>query len=170
MKIIKFPDPILFKKCKEVTVFGKELEVLLESMWDTMVDGKGIGLAANQVGLSYRMFVMEFMADVKPGSKKEKIFFVNPKILSRSAAPAEQKEGCLSAPGEFLTLAERSAWVQVEYQNEKGEKQTRVFKGIYSVCVQHEIDHLDGKSHLLSKSLSKALRKQLAKKWGIKLK
>lgn len=170
MKIIRFPDPILFKKCKEVTVFGKELEVLLETMYETMKASGGLGLAANQVSLSYRMFVMEFLADVKPDTKKEKIFFVNPKIVARSVAPADQKEGCLSAPGEFLTLAERSSWVQVEFQNEKGEKKTRVFKGIYSVCVQHEIDHLDGKSHLLSKSIPTSQRKELAKKWGIKLK
>lgn len=166
MKITRFPDPILFKKCKEVTVFGKELEVLLQTMYDTMIASGGLGLAANQVSLSYRMFVMELMVE----SKKEKIFFVNPKIIARSVAPADQKEGCLSAPGEFLVLAERSSWVQVEFQNEKGEKQSRVFKGIYAVCVQHEIDHLDGKSHLLSKSIPTSKRKELAKKWGIKLK
>lgn len=166
MKIINFPDPILFNKCKEVSVFGKELEVLLNTMWDTM-KGKGIGLAANQVGLNFRMFVME--GPLKDGAQ-EKLFFVNPVILSRSVVPANIKEGCLSAPGEFLMLSERSSWVQVEYQNEKGEKQIRVFKGLYSVCVQHEIDHLDGKSHLMSKTIPKAQRKELAKKWGIKLK
>lgn len=169
MKVIKFPDTRLFVPCKDVTVFGPELAVLLETMWETMVAEGGIGLAANQVGLGYRMFVMEG-AKKDEKSTREKIFLVNPKILSKSEAPANLKEGCLSAPGEFLVLPERASWTQVQYQTEAGATITRVFHGIYSVCVQHEIDHLNGKSHLLSKSLPKVTRKALAKKWGIKLK
>jgi len=161
--VLKFPDPNLFIVCKEVSVFGAELKVLLTAMYSTMKDNRGIGLAANQVGLNLRMFVME-------GPKEEKILLVNPKITKKSEAPANLKEGCLSAPGEFLILSDRASWVEVQFQNEKGEPQRRVFHGIHAVCAQHEIDHLNGKSHLQSKTIPKAKRKELAKKWGLKLK
>lgn len=161
MELLKFPHPSLFKVCKEVTVFGSELSFLLESMWSVMVKGGGLGLASNQVGLEYRMFVMA-------GPDNEKIFLVNPKIVKKSQVPANMREGCLSAPGEFLVLGERASWVQVEFNDLKGWPQSRVFKGLHAVCVQHEIDHLDGKSHLMSKSIPKFKRKELYKKWGIK--
>lgn len=163
MQILRFPDPALFVECSEVSVFGPELKLLLESMYETMVNGNGIGLAANQVGLTFRMFTMRT-------EKDEKLFLVNPKIVRRSVISANAREGCLSAPGEFLVLEERAAWVKVEYQDETGTQKEKVFHGLESVCVQHEIDHLNGKSHLQSKSLNKAKRKELAKKWGIKAK
>jgi peptide deformylase len=161
MDIIKFPDPRLFEKCKPVTVFGDELVVLLASMWETMKANGGLGLASNQVGLDYNMFTME-------GPAKEKLFVINPKITRRSALAANVNEGCLSAPGEFLRLKERSRWVEVEYQNEKGEKITSRFDDVHAVCVQHEMDHLLGKSHLQSTSLSGSKRRELAQKWGLK--
>jgi peptide deformylase len=141
-------------------VFGPELLFLLESMYETMKANNGLGLASNQVGLDYRMFVMA-------APDEEKLFLVNPVITARSIALANYKEGCLSAPGEFLLL-DRAAWVEVKFQNEKGEEQKRLFNAIFAVCVQHEIDHLNGKSHLESKSIPKAQRKLLAKKWGLK--
>lgn len=161
MEIHKYPAPELFETCKEVTVFGPELKILLDSMWDTMIPNNGMGLAANQVGLTFRMFTMF-------GPNKEKLFIINPEIISKSVAPANLKEGCLSAPGEFLVIDSRASWVKIKFQDETGAKHERVFKDIYAVCVQHEIDHLNGESHLQSKSLHKAKRKELAKKWGIK--
>ena len=160
MKILKFPDPNLFIICNEVTVFGEELKTLLESMYHIMVKNKGIGLAANQVGLNYRMFVMK-------GPEGEKHFFVNPKIVSKSTTSAKIKEGCLSAPGEFLELSERSSWVKISYQNETGENKEAVFRDLHSVCVQHEIDHLNGKSHLQSKSIPRPRRREIKRKWGV---
>lgn len=163
MKILKYPSSELFEVCKEVSVFGPELKTLLDSMWETMNEGHGMGLAANQVGLTFRMFTML-------GPENEKIYIVNPKILSKSVVAANLKEGCLSAPGELLILSERASWVKIKFQDETGADHERVFKGIHAVCVQHETDHLDGKSHLMSKTIDKAKRKQLAKKWGFKLK
>jgi peptide deformylase len=161
MEILKFPDPSLFRKCDEVTVFGPELKILLEGMWEAMLKRGGLGLAANQVGLHCRMFVMG-------GVDSEKLYIINPKVVKKSEICANLKEGCLSAPGEFLVLGERSSWIQIDFQDEKGQMNRRVFQGLHSVCVQHEMDHLDGKSHLQSKSIPKAQRKALAKKWGIK--
>lgn len=163
MKLVKFPHPDLFEKCKEVSVFGPELLTLLESMYCTMINSKGIGLAANQVSLKFKMFVML-------GPEEEKLFIVNPKIIKRSVLPANIKEGCLSAPGEFLILEERASWIKVQHQDETGTSHEKVFKGIHAVCFQHELDHLNGLSHLQSKSLTKSKRKELAHKWGIKLK
>lgn len=161
MEILKFPHPLLFEKCKELTVFGPELKIILDAMWDTMKKTSGMGLAANQVGVLFRMFVME-------GPDHEKIYLVNPKIIRRSKIPANLKEGCLSAPGDLLVLAERASWTELTYQDETGKEHKRVFKDIWSVCVQHEIGHLDGESFLESKSIPKAIRKELAKKWKIK--
>lgn len=161
MEILKFPDPKLFVRCRDVTVFGPELKVLLESMYETMIKAGGIGLASNQVGLDYNMFTME-------GPQKEKYYIVNPKILNRSSLAANLNEGCLSAPGEFLKLKERSRWVEIRYQTLGGIVQSHVFTDIYAVCVQHEMDHLLGKTHLQSHSLSGQVRRKLAKKWGLK--
>ena len=161
MEILTFPNPSLFTKCEEVTVFGPELKILLEGMWEAMLKRGGLGLAANQVGLHFRAFVMG-------GVDSEKLYIINPKLVKKSELAANVKEGCLSAPGEFLVLGERASWVQVDFQDEKGQTLRRVFQGIHAVCVQHEMDHLEGKSHLQSKSIPKAQRKLLAKKWGLK--
>lgn len=161
MEILKFPNPHLFLPCKEVTVFGSELKTLLDSMWDTMTKHSGLGLASNQVGLEYRMFTMV-------GPEKEKMYIVNPKIILKSKVPANFKEGCLSAPGEFILLRERTMWVQMIYQDETGAIHSGTFSGMHAVCVQHEIDHLDGKSHLQSKSIPRAKRRQIFRKWGVK--
>lgn len=160
MDVLKFPHPNLFITCKEVTVFGPELKVLLEAMWETMISKNGIGLASNQVGLDYRMFTMK-------GPEEEKLFIVNPKILVSAKTQANLKEGCLSAPGEFLILGDRASWVQILYQDETGTPRTGIFGDIHSVCVQHEMDHLDGKSHLQSKSLTRRVRRELQRKWGV---
>lgn len=163
MKILRYPDPILLQTCLLVNVFDDNLKKVLDEMWETMVAAEGMGLAANQVGILSRMFIM---TDVD-GSK---IYAINPKIVLKSHVSANKPEGCLSAPGEFLELDERAEWVLVEYQDETGAQHKKVFHGIHSVCVQHEIDHLDGKTHLLSPTLSSKDRKMLAKKWGLKLK
>ncbi len=161
MKILQFPHPSLFKKCQDVTVFGKELKLLLDAMWETMVASNGAGLAANQVDLPFNMFVME-------GPNRQKWYLVNPKITNKSKIPANLKEGCLSAPGEFLVINERVNWVQIEYQNELGKNFSVIFEGIYAICVQHEMEHLQGKGFMESKSIPKHIRKKLAKKWGFK--
>lgn len=162
MKILRYPDPFLLKACDPVLVFDERIKATLDEMWETMTSANGIGLAANQVGILYRMFTML-------GPDEEKLYMLNPQILKRSEIPAAKTEGCLSAPGEFLELDERASWVLVEFQDETGTVKQRVFRDIHSVCVQHEIDHLDGKTHLLSPTLSSKDRKKLAKKWGLKL-
>jgi peptide deformylase len=107
------------------------------------------------------MFVMEGL--------ESKLYIINPVILQSSMVTALFQEGCLSAPGEVVVTGSRREWVEVQYNDEKGETFRSVFSGIHSVCVQHEIEHLEGKSFMESKTIPKAIRKQLAKKWGFTL-
>jgi peptide deformylase len=160
MKILKFPNPWLFRKADDVFVFGPELQHLLDDMWETMKTNKGIGLAANQVGLPFNMLVME-----GPGGR---LNMVNPIITERSRVTVRYREGCLSAPGDYVEIPSRSEWVRVIYFDERGNEQTIVLKNLYAVCVQHEIEHLDGKSFMENKSIHKTIRKGLQKRWGIK--
>lgn len=159
MEVLKYPDSRLFKRCKSVTVFDENLKVLLEAMWETMKKERGIGMAANQVGLEHYMFVME-------GLDGEKLFIVNPKILNYSQTPFPFKEGCLSAPGQIVTLF-RPMWVKITFQDETGKACTRTFSDVHSVCAQHEMEHLDGKTFLQNEMIPKRLRKALAQKWGL---
>jgi peptide deformylase len=161
MKIVQFPNPSLFTKGVDVTVFDRELHLLLHLMYVTMLEYGGMGLAANQVELPYNMFVMK-------GPQDERFFFVNPTIVDRSIVSANYNEGCLSAPGDYVILSERSQWVKVSFMDETGKKYEKVFDDLYSVCVQHEIDHLLGKSHMQSPSIPREVRKKLADKWGLK--
>lgn len=163
MEILKFPHPSLLTPTEPVTEFGEELASLLEEMFALMKASNGIGMAANQVGIGKRMFVME-------GANEEPFFFVNPEIIANSLLPPTKflSEGCLSAPGEFITITARHSWVIVRFQDEKGATRTNGFHGIHSVCVQHEMDHLNGKVFLDDESLTKKQRKQLKKKWGLK--
>lgn len=160
MDILKFPDLFLFETMPVVTVFEEELSVLLDSMFETMKARNGLGLAANQVGIACRMFVMN--------GPNGRLNIVNPVIASKSKLAANLREGCLSAPGDFIVVPSRSEWVEVNYQDETGKEKHVVLKGLYAVCAQHEIEHLNGKSFMDNKSIPKGIRKGLEKKWGIK--
>lgn len=159
MNLLLFPNPLLFQETSEVLVFGEELQVLLDAMWEIMEANKGLGLAANQIGIDLSMVVMK--------GPNGRLNLVNPEIFGKSRLPANLKEGCLSAPGDFIVVSDRVEWVQVNYQDEKGHEKMAVFKGLYSVCIQHELEHLEGKSFMENKSIPKSIRKGLQKKWGL---
>jgi len=163
LKILQFPHPALFTPCYEVPKEGFNAELIknLDAMWDTMIDAEGLGLAANQVGLFDKMFVMR-----GPLGYFDKLYFVNPKITWESSDKSTITEGCLSAPGEFLSLG-RSNTVIVKYQDEKGVSKERFFTGVHAVCVLHEIEHLNGVSFMQHDSIPKKMRKELAKKWDV---
>ena len=163
MEILKFPHPALLKPCKPVTVFGPELRTILDAMFLTMRTKNGVGLAANQVGLDLRAFVMI----TELGSK---LYVVNPEITSFSKNINLFKEGCLSAPGEFLVTGNRPDWVQVRFQDENGLNHGNVFHGVDAVCFAHENEHLDGKAFMQAKSISKSKRMAICKRWGLKRK
>jgi peptide deformylase len=159
MKILRFPHPALFTKCDAVTEFNEDLKSSLDQMWDVMTEASGIGLAANQVGIMDSYFVMK-------GPIGERVYCVNPYIEWFSLDMANLNEGCLSAPGDFLTLP-RTNSIVLTYKTETGFKKSRLFSGIHSVCAQHELEHLNGKAFLESPALDKKIRKELAKKWGL---
>lgn len=161
MEILKFPHSNLLKKCEEVLDFGPKLEGTLDEMWNIMIKYGGMGLAHNQVGGNLRMFVMS-------GPKHEKLYIINSSIIEKSKVPANLKEGCLSMPGEFLSIPDRSSWVYVKFQDQYGKFYDRVFYGIHSVCVQHECQHLDGEIFFESKSVPRKIKKDIKRKYKLK--
>lgn len=142
LKIRTWPDPILKQKGALVDRFDEDLRRILEDMAETMYAYKGIGLAAQQVGLALRLLV----CDVPPMDEKDKplglLYIVNPVIVRREGE-ITWNEGCLSFPGLEIDVR-RSEMVHVAYQNERGEKKDLIARGLLAVCLQHEIDHVDG--------------------------
>lgn len=140
MKVLRYPDDLLKTKCEEIKVFDRMVEYWSDEMIKTMLANGGIGLAANQVGLNARMFVMiPILSNVSKGLP---MTLINPEIVHQEGN-ANMPEGCLSAPGRVATLP-RANKVRVKFQNLLGMEVEREFEGINAVCVQHEIDHLNG--------------------------
>lgn len=160
MKILKFPHPFLLKPTVLVNVFGVELSVLLDSMWEIMLANNGLGLSANQLGLPFKMFVMK--------GPSGRLNIINPVILKQSLKQADLKEGCLSAPGEFVIVPSRVDWIQMRYTDEAGQSKVITLKEIHAVCAQHELEHLQGETFMTNKSIPKNIRRKLSKKWGLK--
>ena len=140
LKILKYPHPILRVPCPERLDFDQALQDLVANMVETMYHGKGaVGLAAPQVGYSVRVFVMDTHAYTTRDNLK---IMVNPKIVSASRNKT-MREGCLSFP-EYLANVKRSQRITVEAFDAFGILHTYELKHLEAVCVQHEIDHLDG--------------------------
>ena len=139
LQILEFPDPRLRKIAKPVTVFDKELEDLIEDMLETMHQAEGIGLAATQVNVHKRLLVI----DVSENRDAPQVF-INPEFEIIENELAEYNEGCLSVPGFYETVS-RPRMVKITAQDAKGEKIEQAAEGILATCIQHEIDHLDGK-------------------------
>jgi peptide deformylase len=140
LKILKYPHPILRIPCPELTVFDQTLQDLVADMVETMYHGTGaVGLAAPQVGQSVRVFVMDTNAFTTRDNLK---VMVNPKIITASRNKT-MREGCLSFP-EYLANIKRSQRISVQAFDAQGLLHTYELKHLEAVCVQHEIDHLDG--------------------------
>ena len=140
LKILIFPDPRLRKVAKKVTKFDKCLENLAHNMLETMYDANGIGLAATQVDHHIRLVVMDLSEE-----KNDPRIFVNPEYeVVKGHNMLEFEEGCLSIPGFNETIA-RPDKIKLVWQNLKGETLHDTPEGIFTVCIQHEIDHLNGK-------------------------
>jgi len=139
LEIIEFPHPNLRKIAAPVTAFDAKLGRLVDDMFETMYEANGIGLAATQVDIHKRLLVL----DTSEERDKPQVF-VNPIIEIIESELSEYDEGCLSVPGFYETIS-RPKKIKVEAQNCVGEKFSIEAEGILSVCIQHEIDHLDGK-------------------------
>ena len=140
LKILIFPDPRLRKVAKKITKFDKSLEILANDMLETMYIANGIGLAATQVDRHIRLIVMDLSEE-----RDDPRIFINPtfKILKNHKL-FEFEEGCLSIPGFNETIA-RPDKIELTWQDIKGNQHIDKPEGLLTVCIQHEIDHLDGK-------------------------
>ncbi|PXA88175.1 peptide deformylase [Caulobacter sp. D4A] len=117
-----------------------DLRVLMDDMLETMYDAPGIGLAAVQVGEPVRVIVMDL---AREGEEPAPRFFVNPELFDPSEELFAYEEGCLSVP-EYYDAVERPAKIKVRYLNYQGEKVEEEAEGLFAVCIQHEMDHLEG--------------------------
>ncbi|MFA5338237.1 MAG: peptide deformylase [Candidatus Omnitrophota bacterium] len=134
LRIYTWPERILYKKCKKVSVVDDKIRKLLDEMRLLMIEGKGVGIAANQVGIDLSLAVIEF---------EDKLFkLINPRILKKTGK-VKFLEGCLSFPGLEVEI-NRAKKIWVSYINEKGESIDLELDGIFSIVFQHEIDHLNG--------------------------
>ncbi len=138
--ILIHPDPRLKKLCDPVAEITAELRLLADDMFETMYDAPGIGLAAPQVGVTKRLIVMDCIKEGPP----EPVALVNPEVIWSSEDQTVYEEGCLSIPDIYNDIT-RPAEVMVRFMDLDGGMQERQFAGIWATCVQHEIDHLNGK-------------------------
>ena len=140
IELVKYPDVFLRTKSNLVEFpLDDKTSRLIKYMYKAMYQHNGIGLAAIQVGYQKKMFVM----DCSRSQTNEKVF-INPEILEKSDETLRDNEGCLSAPGKTGDVR-RHIRIILKYQNEKGEEEKKTFYNLEARCIQHEMDHLDGK-------------------------
>lgn len=172
LKIVHYPDPVLLTVGKPVGDgdFGANFEKTIELMFAVMSDAGGVGLAAPQVGISKRFFVMDIPADKDEGTPQQRYAFINPEIL-RVEGEQVGDEGCLSFPGLYQTV-KRDMRVIVKAQDVSGANTELDLSGLAARCVLHETDHCDGIVFLdrmtpLKRELAKRKIKRLQKtgKW-----
>ena len=158
LKILEFPDPRLRTKASPVETVDDELRQLIGDMFETMYAAPGIGLAATQVDVHQRLLV----ADVSP-DKSEPHVLINPDIIEKDGVTATD-EGCLSVPG-YYEEVKRAEHILVRFLDRNGEQQEMEAEGLLAVCIQHEMDHLDGKLFVdyLSETKRQRIRKKLEK-------
>jgi len=139
LPILKFPDPRLHTVAKPVAQVDDRVRQLVDDMLETMYDAKGVGLAATQVNVHERVVVVDVSEE-----RNRPLVLVNPKITWASDDRQLNDEGCLSVPGIYDGV-ERSLAIKVDALDEHGEQRTIEAEGLLAVCIQHEMDHLEGK-------------------------
>ena len=161
-KILTEPNSILRQISKPVDKVTKEEQILMDDMLETMYSENGIGLAAIQIGVQKRIVVMDLS---KGDEKKQPRYFVNPIIKNRSKELSTTEEGCLSV-FQFFAEIDRPRECDVEYLDYNGKKQLIHASGLLATCIQHEVDHCDGKLFIdyLSKLKKTMIIKKLSKK------
>ena len=158
LPILHYPDPRLHKVAAPVKVVDERIRRLVRDMAETMYAAPGIGLAATQVDVHERVLIVDISE-----TKDALLAFINPEILERRGE-AENEEGCLSVPGVYDTIW-RAEWIRVRALDIDGRPFTMEAEGLLAVCIQHEIDHLDGKvfvdylSRLKQQRIAAKLRK-----------
>tara|TARA_A100000164_G_scaffold366104_1_gene386486 strand:+ start:212 stop:724 length:513 start_codon:yes stop_codon:yes gene_type:complete len=158
--ILTIPEKILRTKSDKVDKINGEILAILENMAETMYAAPGIGLAAIQVGIKKRLVVID--CEHSEEKKKNPLFMINPEIMWTSDEMSVYKEGCLSIPDYYVEI-KRPSECRVKYVDKKNKEQFLDCEGLLATCVQHEIDHLDGK--LFIDHLSRIKRYSIEKKF-----
>jgi peptide deformylase len=163
MPIIEIPDPLLRAQSEPVESIGDDVKRLIADMFETMYEAPGIGLAAIQVAVPRRLLVIDLQDPEEEGGEpvKRPYVFINPEIVERSDARKIYNEGCLSIPDQYAEV-ERPDVVRARWIDENGRSQEGEFGGLMSVCLQHEVDHLNGV--LFIDHLSRLKRDMVVKK------
>ena len=156
--ILTEPNKILRQVSKPVDKVGKEEQNLMDDMIETMYQANGIGLAAIQIGIPKKIIVLDVL---QKDDQKNPLCFINPVIKKISDEKAQYEEGCLSIPNTFIEI-ERPKTCLIEYIDIEGKKKIMECDGLLSTCIQHEINHLDGK--LIIDFLSKLKKDLIIKK------
>ncbi|MGI9342316.1 MAG: peptide deformylase [Gammaproteobacteria bacterium] len=158
LTILEFPDPRLRTRAKPVEAVDDELNALIDDMFETMYAAPGIGLAATQVDVHKRLLVADVSAD---GSDPRAL--INPVIVEKDGVTVTE-EGCLSVPG-YYEEVERAEHIRVRYLDRSGKEVEAEAEGLLAVCIQHEMDHLEGKLFVdyLSEAKRQRIRKRLVK-------
>jgi peptide deformylase len=155
LTILEFPDPRLRTSAVAVETVDNELKTLIDDMFETMYAAPGIGLAATQVDVHRRLLVADMSAD-----KSEPLVLINPLIVEKDGATVTE-EGCLSVPG-YYEEVERAEHIRVRFLDRNGDEVEMDAEGLLAVCIQHEMDHLEGK--LFVDYLSEAKRQRIRKR------
>ncbi|MGB0750879.1 MAG: peptide deformylase [Gammaproteobacteria bacterium] len=158
LEILHYPDPRLRNQATPVSSVNAEIRKLVDDMLETMYDAPGIGLAAIQVNVPKRVIVIDISED-----KSAPQVFINPELIPDGEV-IEAEEGCLSVPGIYETV-NRPERVKIQALNREGESFETVADGLLAVCIQHEVDHLDGKLFVdyLSRLKQQRIRKKALK-------
>jgi len=162
--VVIYPDKRLKQVSSKVNEFNEELHTLLDDMFDTMVNKKGVGLAAIQIGVPKRVLIVNLPEDDSEDAvikKEETLEIINP-VFTSMEGQCKNQEGCLSVPG-FFEDVERAKHIIMEYQDRFGEPKVIDSDAFLAIALQHEMDHLDGKVFVEKLSILK--RKKFEKEW-----
>ncbi len=138
LSVLRFPDERLRTKATKVTQVNEGIRKIIDDMFETMYDENGVGLAATQVNIHQRIVVIDVSED-----KSDPIVLINPEIIAKSEETFINEEGCLSVPGNYAKV-DRHETVTVKALDRDGNEFTRDGEELLSICIQHELDHLDG--------------------------
>ncbi|WP_121065607.1 peptide deformylase [Chachezhania antarctica] len=162
--ILIHPDPRLKKVAAAVSDLSDERRALADDMLETMYDAPGIGLAAPQIGVLDRLIVLDCVKE--EGAEPRPLIMFNPEIVAQSDETSVYEEGCLSIPDQYAEVT-RPAEAEVTWIDRDGNTQQEVFSGLWATCVQHEIDHLNGKLFI---DYLKPMKRQMITRRMVKLK
>lgn len=162
LPIYAYGQPVLKKKGAEIDSSYPKLEELIANMWETMYNANGVGLAAPQIGLSIRLFLIDSKQMMEEGKEEDGIkqVFINAQKIEEGGEHWDYEEGCLSIP-DVRGDVERPAHIKLRYQDENFETHEKIFTGMNARVIQHEYDHIDG---ILFTELLRPLKKRLVRR------